>query len=144
MKRKLVLAAVLSGLLVVSCSKEPKELSAFISYVDSLEERAIAFHQVIDTMYVETSIDPDDPTITITDTVFIKVNEEQNMFYYKFTYAGMDFGLVNKREDVMQRYQSLYGQINQEALSSSQKKSLEEKAGLFNLRYTEYLPDSVK
>jgi hypothetical protein len=44
----------------------------------------------------------------------------------------------------MQRYQSLYGQINQEALSSSQKKSLEEKAGLFNQRYTEYLPDSVK
>ncbi len=144
MKRKLVLAAVLSGLLVVSCSKEPKELSAFISYVDSLEERVIAFHQVIDTMYVETSIDPDDPTITRIDTVFTKVNEEQNMFYYKFTYAGMDFGLVNKREDVMQRYQSLYGQINQEALSSSQKKSLEEKAGLFNQRYTEYLPDSVK
>jgi hypothetical protein len=109
-----------------------------------LEERAIAFHQVIDTMYVETSIDPDDPTITRIDTVFTKVNEEQNMFYYKFTYAGMDFGLVNKREDVMQRYQSLYGQINQEALSSSQKKSLEEKAGLFNQRYTEYLPDSVK
>jgi hypothetical protein len=144
MKRKHVLVAVLSGLLVASCSKEHNELAAFISYVDSLEERAIAFQQLVDTMYVETPIDPDNPTITRIDTVFIKVNEKQNMFYYKLTHAGMDFGLVNKREDVMQRYQSLYGQINQKALSSSQKKSLEEKANLFILRYTEYLPDSVK
>jgi hypothetical protein len=144
MKKTIIIFSVINGLLFASCKQDSQEMRTYIQYVDSLQHKADSFHQIIDTIYIETPIDPEDPTITRVDTIFEQVYAAQNLFYYKFSYAGLDLGLVNKREEVMQRYQSLYTQINQEALSTSQKKSLEEKANLFHKLYTEYLPDSVK
>jgi hypothetical protein len=70
--RLMILSGVLSGIIACtpSADKEAQHaLTAYTHFVDSIYQVNETWKMAIDTDFVETPIDPEDPTITILDTI---------------------------------------------------------------------------